>query len=159
MPGYGRRDRRSECRAAGGGRWLGPGLALLALLLGLPLLLFPARQVGAELFDVSRDPALQAIERRLFAQLALPSRVVQGGATVIVDADRHYPLIGGTGSVLGPIAGVLFFSLLIDGLRFLGDWRNLLFGVLIVAMMNVRPHGIVDVGQLCVTWCSCAPST
>ncbi len=59
-----------------------------------------------------------------------------------------YPLIGGTGSVLGPIAGVLFFSLLIDGLRFLGDWRNLLFGVLIVAMMNVRPHGIVDVGLI-----------
>lgn len=57
-----------------------------------------------------------------------------------------YALIGGTGSVLGPIAGVLFFSLLIDGLRFLGDWRNLLFGVLIVAMMNLRPHGIIDVG-------------
>lgn len=55
-----------------------------------------------------------------------------------------YALIGGTGSVLGPIAGVLFFSLLIDGLRFLGDWRNLLFGVLIVAMMNLRPHGIID---------------
>ncbi|HEV8309125.1 MAG TPA: branched-chain amino acid ABC transporter permease [Methylomirabilota bacterium] len=57
-----------------------------------------------------------------------------------------YALIGGTGSVLGPIAGVLFFSLLIDGLRFLGDWRNLLFGVLIVLMMNLRPHGIIDVG-------------
>ncbi|OGL20642.1 MAG: hypothetical protein A3K12_02260 [Candidatus Rokubacteria bacterium RIFCSPLOWO2_12_FULL_71_19] len=57
-----------------------------------------------------------------------------------------YPLVGGTGSVLGPIAGVLFFSLLVDGLRFLGDWRNLLFGVLIVLMMNLRPHGIIDVG-------------
>ena len=57
-----------------------------------------------------------------------------------------YALIGGTGSVAGPIAGVVFFSLLIDGLRFLGDWRNLLFGVLIVLMMNLRPHGIVDVG-------------
>ena len=57
-----------------------------------------------------------------------------------------YALIGGTGSVVGPIAGVVFFSLLIDGLRFLGDWRNLLFGVLIVLMMNLRPHGIVDVG-------------
>jgi branched-chain amino acid transport system permease protein len=56
-----------------------------------------------------------------------------------------YALIGGTGSVLGPVAGVLFFSLLIDGLRFLGDWRNLLFGVLIGLMMNLRPHGIVDV--------------
>jgi branched-chain amino acid transport system permease protein len=57
-----------------------------------------------------------------------------------------YPLVGGTGSVLGPVAGVLFFSLLIDGLRFLGDWRNLFFGVLIILMMNLRPHGIVDVG-------------
>ncbi len=56
-----------------------------------------------------------------------------------------YALIGGTGSVLGPIAGVLFFALLIDGLRFLGDWRNLLFGVLIIVMMNLRPHGIIDV--------------
>jgi branched-chain amino acid transport system permease protein len=59
-----------------------------------------------------------------------------------------YPLVGGTGSVLGPVAGVLFFSALIDGLRFLGDWRNLLFGVLIVAMMNLRPHGLIDGGLL-----------
>jgi branched-chain amino acid transport system permease protein len=57
-----------------------------------------------------------------------------------------YALIGGTGGVAGPIAGVLFFSVLIDGLRFLGDWRNLLFGVLIIVMMNLRPHGIIDVG-------------
>ncbi|HET8578486.1 MAG TPA: branched-chain amino acid ABC transporter permease [Methylomirabilota bacterium] len=66
-----------------------------------------------------------------------------------------YALIGGTGSVLGPIAGVLFFSALIDGLRFLGDWRNLLFGVLIVAMMNLRPHGLIDVGlvrRLTLRW-------
>ncbi len=59
-----------------------------------------------------------------------------------------YPLVGGTGGVLGPVAGVLFFSLLIDGLRFLGDWRNLLFGVLIVAMMNLRPHGLIDAGLI-----------
>ena len=57
-----------------------------------------------------------------------------------------YALVGGAGSVLGPVAGVLFFSALIDGLRFLGDWRNLLFGVLIVAMMNLRPHGLIDTG-------------
>ena len=66
-----------------------------------------------------------------------------------------YALVGGTGSVLGPIAGVLFFSVLVDGLRFLGDWRNLLFGVLIIAMMNVRPHGIIDaalVRRLLLRW-------
>jgi branched-chain amino acid transport system permease protein len=57
-----------------------------------------------------------------------------------------YPLVGGIGSVLGPIAGVVFFGFLLEGLRFLGEWRNLLFGVLIVAMMNLRPHGIIDAG-------------
>jgi len=55
-----------------------------------------------------------------------------------------YALVGGTGSVLGPVAGVLFFAFLIEGLRFLGDWRNLLFGALIIVMMNLRPRGIVD---------------
>jgi branched-chain amino acid transport system permease protein len=59
-----------------------------------------------------------------------------------------YALVGGAGSVLGPVAGVLFFSALIDGLRFLGDWRNLLFGILIVAMMNLRPHGLIDAGLI-----------
>ena len=33
---------------------------------------------------------------------------------------------------------------LIEGLRDLGDWRNLLFGALIVLAMNLRPHGILD---------------
>ena len=31
-----------------------------------------------------------------------------------------------------------------EGLRFLGDWRNLLFGALIVLAMNVRPNGLLD---------------
>jgi branched-chain amino acid transport system permease protein len=66
-----------------------------------------------------------------------------------------YPLVGGTANVLGPIAGVVFFGFLIEGLRFLGDWRNLLFGILIVAMMNLRPHGIIDarlVRRLALRW-------
>ena len=31
-----------------------------------------------------------------------------------------------------------------EGLRFMGDWRNLLFGALIVLAMNVRPRGLID---------------
>ena len=30
----------------------------------------------------------------------------------------------------------------------MGDWRNLLFGGLIVLAMNVRPRGLVDAGTL-----------
>ena len=35
-------------------------------------------------------------------------------------------------------------GVLVEGLRFMGDWRNLLFGALIVFAMVVRPRGLID---------------
>ncbi len=56
-----------------------------------------------------------------------------------------YPILGGLSSVLGTFAAVVFVQgLLVEGLRFLGDWRNLLFGALIVLAMNLRPNGLLD---------------
>ena len=55
-----------------------------------------------------------------------------------------YVLVGGLGSFLGPIAGVLFFLALTEGLRFLGEYRMVIYGVVVVLAMNVRPHGLVD---------------
>jgi branched-chain amino acid transport system permease protein len=56
-----------------------------------------------------------------------------------------YPILGGLASVLGTLAAVIFVQgLLVEGLRFLGDWRNLLFGALIVLAMNARPRGLLD---------------
>lgn len=53
-----------------------------------------------------------------------------------------YPIVGGLSNVWGTVAAVIFVQgFLIEGLRFLGDWRNLLFGALIVLAMNVRPTG------------------
>ena len=55
-----------------------------------------------------------------------------------------YPIVGGLASVFGTLAAVVFVQgFLIEGLRFLGDWRNLLFGALIVAAMNLRPQGFL----------------
>jgi branched-chain amino acid transport system permease protein len=60
-----------------------------------------------------------------------------------------YPIVGGLASVFGTLAAVIFVQgFLIEGLRFLGDWRNLLFGALIVLAMNVRPHGLLDAQAL-----------
>jgi branched-chain amino acid transport system permease protein len=60
-----------------------------------------------------------------------------------------YPILGGLSSVFGTLAAVVFIQgFLIEGLRFLGDWRNLLFGGLIVLAMNLRPRGLLDVGAL-----------
>ncbi|MGQ0652449.1 MAG: branched-chain amino acid ABC transporter permease [Betaproteobacteria bacterium] len=60
-----------------------------------------------------------------------------------------YPIIGGLSSVAGTLLAVIFVQgFLVEGLRFLGDWRNLLFGALIVLAMNVRPNGLLDAGTL-----------
>ena len=56
-----------------------------------------------------------------------------------------YPILGGLTSVFGTLLAVLFIQgVLVEGLRFLGDWRNLLFGALIILAMNVRPRGLID---------------
>jgi branched-chain amino acid transport system permease protein len=60
-----------------------------------------------------------------------------------------YPIVGGLASVFGTLAAVVFVQgFLIEGLRDLGDWRNLLFGALIVLAMNLRPHGLLDAPTL-----------
>jgi branched-chain amino acid transport system permease protein len=54
-----------------------------------------------------------------------------------------YPIVGGLRNVFGTLAAVVFVqALLVEGLRDLGDWRNLLFGALIVLAMNLRPNGL-----------------
>ena len=54
-----------------------------------------------------------------------------------------YPILGGLRNAFGTILAVLFVQgFLVEGLRFLGDWRNLLFGALILLAMNLRPHGL-----------------
>ena len=55
-----------------------------------------------------------------------------------------YVLVGGLGSWLGPVAGVLFFLVLTEGLRFLGEYRMMIYGIVVVIAMNVRPHGLID---------------
>lgn len=55
-----------------------------------------------------------------------------------------YPILGGLGSVFGTLLAVIFVQgFLVEGLRFIGDWRSLLFGALIVVAMNLRPTGLL----------------
>jgi branched-chain amino acid transport system permease protein len=56
-----------------------------------------------------------------------------------------YPILGGLNSVFGTLGAVVFVQgFLVEGLRFLGDWRNLLFGLLIVLVMNLRVQHFGD---------------
>ena len=56
-----------------------------------------------------------------------------------------YPILGGLTSVFGTLVAVIFIQgLLVEGLRFMGDWRMVLFGVLIILAMNFKPFGLFD---------------
>ena len=56
-----------------------------------------------------------------------------------------YPILGGLKSLAGTVLAAVFIQgVLIEGLRFLGDWRSLLFGALIVVVMLVRPGGMLS---------------
>ena len=55
-----------------------------------------------------------------------------------------YPILGGLKSLAGTVVAVIFIQgVLVEGLRFLGDWRSLLFGALILLVMLVRPSGVL----------------
>ncbi len=56
-----------------------------------------------------------------------------------------YPILGGLSSLAGTLLAVIFIQgFLLEGLRFIGEWRSLLFGVLIVVVMLVRPNGFLS---------------
>ncbi|MBL8661447.1 MAG: branched-chain amino acid ABC transporter permease [Candidatus Odyssella sp.] len=58
-----------------------------------------------------------------------------------------YPILGGLSSVFGTLIAVVFIQgLLIQWLPILigGELRNLLFGLLILLAMNLRPRGLID---------------
>ena len=59
-----------------------------------------------------------------------------------------YVLLGGTQTVWGPLVGATFFTLLPEALRAGGGWRYVIFALLIIAFMAVRPQGLVTTGSL-----------
>ncbi len=78
----------------------------------------------------------------IFAHYTTHIEHVQFGVVLATFAIA-YPIVGGLSTVFGTLLAVIFIQgFLIEGLRFMGDWRNLLFGGLIVLAMNVRPRGL-----------------
>jgi branched-chain amino acid transport system permease protein len=84
----------------------------------------------------------------LFAHFTTHIEHIQFGVVLATFAIA-YPILGGLSNVFGTLVAVIFIQgFLIEGLRFMGDWRNLLFGGLIVLAMNVRPRGLLDAGAI-----------
>lgn len=51
-------------------------------------------------------------------------------------------VIGGQGTLVGPILGSMIVTVLTESLRFLENWRYVIYAVIIIAMMWLRPQGI-----------------
>lgn len=54
-----------------------------------------------------------------------------------------FVVLGGSSTVLGPLAGAAFVTLLPEMLRFIQEWRMTFFGVLLVAVAIWRPDGLI----------------
>lgn len=52
-------------------------------------------------------------------------------------------VIGGQGTLVGPIVGASIVTALTEALRFLGYWRYVIYALIIIFMMWVRPQGLI----------------
>lgn len=51
-------------------------------------------------------------------------------------------VIGGQGTLVGPIVGSTIVTILTEALRFLENWRYVIYALIIIFMMWVRPQGL-----------------
>jgi branched-chain amino acid transport system permease protein len=69
-----------------------------------------------------------------------PSAVMSVGLMVESIA---YTLVGGAGTLLGPVVGAFALTLSLEQLRVLGDWRLLIYGAALVVLTIFMPEGVM----------------
>ncbi len=68
-----------------------------------------------------------------------------------------FAVFGGSEHLFGPVFGALFLTVMPEALRVISNYRYILYGILLVAMMVFRPQGVVD--RALVERLSCARKT
>ncbi|MBI2553227.1 MAG: branched-chain amino acid ABC transporter permease [Candidatus Rokubacteria bacterium] len=87
--------------------------------------------------------ALAGMGGGLFAHYA--TYLEPGHADVMLGVHSlAYAFIGGLGTPLGPIIGVAFDIGLLESFRFLAGYRMIIFGGLVMALLVLRPRGLLD---------------
>lgn len=87
--------------------------------------------------------AIAALGGGLYAHMATYIEPAQFSVMLGVHA-LAYGLIGGLGTALGPLLGVLVDIGLLESLRSLATYRMIVFGGLVAVILIVRPRGILD---------------
>jgi ABC-type branched-subunit amino acid transport system permease subunit len=57
-------------------------------------------------------------------------------------------VIGGTGRMLGSVVGAAVYVLLVDGFRIGGDYRQAVFGVILILIVMFAPQGLVGLAAI-----------
>ncbi len=69
-----------------------------------------------------------------------PSSVLSIGVMVEIIT---VTMVGGLGTVLGPVLGAFALTLALEQMRVLGDWRLLIYGAVLVALIMFMPEGVI----------------
>ena len=121
--------------------------------LGLTMMAVRDDEVAAEQFGVKvRNVKTQAFA--LGAALAGMAGALYGHHFSYIEAQHFnvvnsvyiamYVLLGGVQTVLGPLLGALFFTLIPELFRMGDTWRFVIFAVVLILTMIWRPEGLVD---------------
>lgn len=51
--------------------------------------------------------------------------------------------VGGIGTIFGPVGGALLLTLMTEGLRNFGEWRLMIYSVLLIFILFFLPNGVV----------------
>jgi branched-chain amino acid transport system permease protein len=143
-------------------------LALVWTLLILVLLLFliaERSKLGATIRALGEDPALAGtlgidVERFKLGIVAVSGALAALGGALFAHHNTYieprnfdimlgvhslaYALIGGLGTALGPLLGVLLDIGVLESSRFLQGYRMIVFGGLVALLLIWRPRGILD---------------
>ncbi len=61
-------------------------------------------------------------------------------------------IFGGLGSITGSVLGAVVLTALPEFLRFIGDWRLVIYGAVVVLIMIARPQGLMGGKELSNLW-------
>ena len=56
---------------------------------------------------------------------------------------HYFSLFGGIQTLWGPVLGALLLTVLPEALRFASAWRLILYGLIIVLVVLIRPEGLL----------------
>ncbi|MER2070721.1 MAG: branched-chain amino acid ABC transporter permease, partial [Psychrobacillus sp.] len=59
-----------------------------------------------------------------------------------------FSIFGGSEVIWGAIFGATFMTLLPEALRFISEYRYMIYGIILIVLMAFRPQGIIDVPVL-----------